>query len=457
MLLPATAQPMLHAIEQKLHALGCHQVVLALSGGLDSMVLLYLLRHWQQQCSERSLQAVYVHHGLSPNASAWADFCAAQCAQLQLRCFIEKVVISGSDNLEAKARIARYQALQHYVKSPATALCTAHHADDQLETMLLALKRGSGGAGLAGIAAEQKFAEGWLLRPLLDFSRQELQQVATQGAVPFIQDESNLNPAFDRNYLRLAVLPALTARFPAIAQTSSRSMQQLGELQQANDYLLQPLLAQLQQGQQLDLARLRHHPLPVQKLLLRAFLQQFDVNPSTAVLTELMNNVIAAKADAQPKIRVAGVELRRYQQQLYLLSATDLAALALSSPEDVSPLLLQAGIPLQLKDGRILHWQQNRNFDDSQASCWPLPVSLGESLQLEFGVFSRKFKPVGAAMHKPLKQWLQLWEVPPWQRGSLPLIIAGQRIVVVAGYASCCSAEEAKSWLVLEQAKPVRL
>lgn len=449
MLLPATAQPMLDSISQKLSALGCHQVVLALSGGLDSMLLLYLLKNWQQQQAGRALKAVYVHHGLSPNASAWADFCAAQCALLQLPFVCEKVQISGSDNLEAKARSARYQALQSYVLTPDTALCTAHHADDQLETLLLALKRGSGVAGLAGIAAQQAFAGGWLVRPLLDFSREELSALAAAAAVPFIQDESNQNPAFDRNFLRLEVLPALIKRFPAIAKTSSRSMQLFGEMQQANDYLLQPLLAQLQQRQQLNLSGLQQHPLPVQQLLLRAFLQQFGVNPSSTVLTELVQSLIAAKADAKPLMRLGDIELRRYQQQLYLFTAADLALMQLPQ-KDQAPVLLQPEQQLQLQDGRILCWQANISAEQQSSACWPLPVDITEPLRLEFGGFSRKFKPAGASMHKPLKQWLQLWQVPPWQRGAVPLIVAGQQIVGVAGYASCCTEAEAKSWLLLK-------
>ncbi|HCU66441.1 MAG TPA: tRNA lysidine(34) synthetase TilS [Rheinheimera sp.] len=454
MLLPATAQPMLDSITQKLSALGCHQVVLALSGGLDSMVLLYLLKQWQMQQAGRELKAVYVHHGLSPNASAWADFCAAQCALLQLPFLVENVSIQGRENLEAKARSARYQALQSYVSTSDTALCTAHHADDQLETLLLALKRGSGVAGLAGIATQQPFAAGWLLRPLLDFSRDELRALAEAAAVPFIQDESNQNPAFDRNFLRLHVLPALTSRFPAIAKTSSRSMQLLGEVQQANDYLLQPLLARLQQKQQLDLAGLQQHPLPVQQLLLRAFLQQFGVNPSSSVLAELIHNLVAAKADAKPLIRLGDIELRRYQQQLYLFTAADLAMMQLQQKHNAA-VWLQPGQQLKLQDGRILCWQENIGAAQQSSACWPLPVGITEPLRLEFGGFSRKFKPAGASMHKPLKQWLQLWQVPPWQRGAVPLVIAGQQIVGVLGYASSCTAAEAKSWLL--QAAAVKL
>lgn len=461
-LLPSQAQPMLSAINSKLSALGCNKVVLALSGGLDSMVLLFLLHHWQQQRPERQLKAVYVHHGLSPYANAWADLCAAECQRLQLPFMTEKVTIQGSDNLEAKARHARYQALSHYVTAADTVLCTAHHADDQLETLLLALKRGSGAAGLSGIAAEKAFAGGWLCRPLLDFSRNELAGVASAAGLSFVEDESNQDLVFDRNFLRLEVLPALRQRFPAIAKTSSRSMQQLGALQQANDYLLAPLLNQMQQGQQLNLVLLQQHPMSVQQLLLRAFLQQFGLNPSTLQLSELLNHLIAAKADATPQISLAGYQLRRFADKLYLLTPQELQAEVQLQQhmQQTTSQQLKADIPLTLPDGRVLLWQ-TQSFAHQPGLCqWPLALPVTAKLTLDFAAlvgFSHKFKPAGSAVSKPLKQWLQLWKVPPWQRGSVPLIIAGQQIMVVAAYASSCAQDQAQSWLCLRSTSAVRL
>ena len=457
--LPPIATSMLNAVTTQLMAVDCNNVVLALSGGLDSMVLLHLLKQWQQQQQDRQLSAIYVHHGLSPNATAWGEFCAAQCALLQVPFVIKKVQLAGDNNLEAKAREARYQALSTAITSSDTALCTAHHADDQLETLLLALKRGSGAAGLAGIAAVKPFAKGWLLRPLLDFNRGELAEFAKAVAVPFITDESNVDPVFDRNFLRLEVLPLLERRFGAIAKTTSRSMQQLGALQQANDYLLAPLLCSMQAAQQLDLAKLQLHPQPVQQLLLRAFLQQFALNPSTDLLSELFENLIAAKADAQPQICVSDHQLRRFDNKLYLLTPQELQAEAQQQQwlKQTKLQQLKADTEIKLPDGRVLLWQ-TEGVEHQPGLCqWPLAVPVTAQLTLDFAGFARKFTPAKALMSKPLKQWFQLWKVPPWQRGSVPLIIAGQQIVAVPGYASHCTAQDAKSWLWIKAADKVKL
>jgi tRNA(Ile)-lysidine synthase len=450
---------MLNAVTTQLLAIGCNKVVLALSGGLDSMVLLHLLEHWQQQEQGRHLSAVYVHHGLSPNADAWGEFCAARCALLQVPFVMEKVQLGGENNLEAKAREARYKVLSAAIISSDTALCTAHHADDQLETLLLALKRGSGAAGLAGIAAAKPFAKGWLVRPLLDFNRSELEAVAIATAIPFITDESNANPAFDRNFLRLEVLPLLRQRFGAIAKTSSRSMQQLGALQQANDYLLAPLLSDMQHDQQLDLAKLQQHPLPVQQLLLRAFLQQFALNPSTLQLGELFENLIAAKADAQPLICMNDHQLRRFANKLYLLTPQELQKQTQQQQclTQTKLLQLKADAETTLPDGRVLVWQAEGFAPQTGLCQWPLALPVTAELTVDFAGYSRKFKPACSAVSKPLKQWLQLWKVPPWQRGSVPFIIAGQQIVVVAGYASHCTEQQAQSWLCLKTSKATKL
>ena len=155
------------------------QLVLALSGGLDSIVLLHLLAQARAQLPFQ-LSAVYINHGISQHADSWAQFCAGQCASLQVDFTQRKVNICGHDNLEHKAREARYEALAEFISTKQHVLLTAHHGDDQLESLLLALKRGAGPAGLSGIASSRSFAAGMMLRPLLAYTRAELQQYAAQ-------------------------------------------------------------------------------------------------------------------------------------------------------------------------------------------------------------------------------------------------------------------------------------
>jgi tRNA(Ile)-lysidine synthase len=435
------------------------QLVLGLSGGLDSMVLLQLLTQWQQQQPGRQLQAVYVHHGLSPHADAWAQFCAAQCQMRQVPFQCIRVAVAGQANLEQKARTARYQALAAFIHSPDTALCTAHHADDQLETILLALKRGSGLAGMAGIARYKAFAAGWLVRPLMSYRRAQLADFAMAQQLRWIEDESNQDLRFDRNYLRQQVIPMLTNRWPAFASTAGRSMEQLAQSQQAQILLLQPLLAKMASGRQLDLTALLAQPALLQPLLIRQWLAAFELNPSADRLAKIEQQLIRARPDACPEIQLAGWALRRYQQQLYLLDPTELQQLAQSSEAQA----IRFGQPFTLADGRTACWQQEPMVWGDLASYLPLAVMPAAELQLAYGQLSLRFKPAGALQSKALKDWCKHWQLPPWQRPALLLFCsAGQLQAVVAPQRqadigalnySQTAASQALSWLSITPAQ----
>lgn len=403
------------------------KLVLGLSGGLDSMVLLALLSQWRQQQPDRQLQAVYIHHGLSPNADAWAAFCAEQCQQRQVPFQTIRVTLQGDDNLEQKARDARYKALATLVTTADTALCTAHHADDQLESLLLALKRGSGLAGLAGIAKHKAFAGGWLVRPLLSFTRVQIQAFATSIQLAWIEDESNQNLRFDRNYLRQQVLPQLTQRWPSFALTASRSIGQLAQAAQAQQLLLAPLLQGIATGQQLDIHALLQQPLALQPLLLRQWLAEFELNPSADRLDKIQQQLIRARVDACPEIMVAGWALRRFQQQLYLLTPLELQQLQ-------QPLFDQAlpfGVLCTLSDGSSACWDFSPQSWGETAQYIPLAVPPTTPLRLEHAKLSLRFKPAGAQHSKALKDWCKSWHIAPWQRSRLMLFCALQQLEAV--------------------------
>jgi tRNA(Ile)-lysidine synthase len=418
------------SLRQHIQQLGLNQLVLGLSGGLDSMVLLELC-HQLTQDTDIKLKAVYIHHGLSANADQWASFCQQQCQNRHIVFEVQKVQLNPAANIEAQARSARYSALSAFVTSAQTALLTAHHADDQLETLLLALKRGAGPAGLSGIAAVQSFASGWLLRPLLDFSREQLESLAKQQQLEWIEDESNNNSRFDRNFLRLQVMPLLQQRWPAFRQNALRSVTHIQQQQQFVDNQLQRMLPTVMLGAELELNLLAEHDITTQKLLVRSWLALTGLNPSTDWLERFFSELIQAKADAQPLLELDGYQIRRFADKAYVTQVKD------------APL---AGVFLELIPGQQLDTSAGQFLLNSDNKG--TPVLLTEAaLYLVFGLFSLPFKPEGQRHSKELKQWLKLWAIPPWQRGHLPVLVQNNQVVAVLGLATNVSTEQANAFI----------
>jgi len=407
-------------------------IVLALSGGLDSMVLLDLLTKARHTASF-SLQAVYVNHGISPFASQWGEFCAQQCALRGVSFTQCHVDLGGHDNLELRAREARYEVLAPFVSSNKHILLTAHHGDDQIESVLLALKRGSGVAGLSGIAARRDFAKGSLQRPLLAFSRSELDNYAQQQQLSWIEDESNSDTRFERNFIRQHITPQLQQRWPHFGRAVGRSVQHLAQLQQLADHYTELALTQCLTADRLMLPKLKAM-LPLQQdLVLRRWLASYSLNPDTQWLQTLKHEVIDARIDAAPLLQLGEYQLRRFADELYILEANEVR-------QPTEALVWQGETELTLPANcGTLHFTAN-----VQADAIPINAS---SAEIVFGQLSLRFTPHGERMSKPLKQWFKLWQVAPWQRLRVPLLLVDGELIAVGGYASSATAEQAKYWL----------
>lgn len=410
-----------------------HKLVLALSGGLDSMVLLDLLAKAQPQLGFM-LEAVYINHGLSDNAAAWSEFCQQQCQARQIKFSSVSLKLEGKHNLEARARAGRYEALGAFITTDKHLLLTAHHADDQIETLLLALKRGSGPAGLSGIAPNKSFAAGQLLRPLLSFDQAQLQHYAVEQQLAWVEDESNIDTQYERNFIRHQIAPLLRQRWPHFSKTASRSMQLIANMQQLANHYTEQLYPQVVVKDRLQLAALDQHIPLQQHLLIRRWLAATRLNPSVQWLETLYQTVILARADSSPLLALDGYHIRRYADQLYKVAAAN-------NTKPSYNLAWQGATQLVLPEGLgqlTIH---------SQATTDALPIAETEG-SIVFGKLSLLFKPSSALQHKPLKQWFKLWQVPPWQRLRVPLLLdQQQQLIAVAGYASASTAQQAKYWL----------
>ncbi len=397
--------------------------VIAFSGGLDSTALAHcVIAMCQQdpQFSARDILLLHVDHGLHTDSAAWSKRCAAFAAahNTAFRSLAVCVLENAGKGLEAAARDARYSAMRAELRA-GDWLLSAHHADDQAETLLLNMLRGSGAAGLAGIAEARPMGPAWLVRPLLSLEQSVIREYAQSTALNWIDDPSNDERRFDRNFLRHEVLPIMARRWPDVAQRLQRSAAYAGEASELMQDLARADLQTLGgRATKLPLDGLSRLSTARQKNLIRFALRDLRLPAPTAVsLERVLNEVIAARVDAQPEVCWPGAVVRRYRNTLYLM------------PE------LPADAPLEMPfSGRS---------QSLPAGCGTLKLShdgepgLSESV-LNAGLVIRsrgggeEIKPFGQPHTRKLKKLLQEEGVVPWMRDRLPLLYSDGRLVAVA-------------------------
>jgi tRNA(Ile)-lysidine synthase len=305
---------------------GSHKKVksmtVALSGGVDSVVLLHLL-HQLQKTQNFTLKASHVHHGLSKNADKWVKFCEKLCTKLSITLDVNYVKLPQKKSLgiEGEARQLRYEKL---LQTKTDLVVLAHHEDDQAETFLLQLIRGAGVKGLSSMAPFDATRRLW--RPLLNASRIDIERYAKKHKLKWIEDESNQNIDFDRNFIRSEVLPILKNRFNHIIKVISRSASHLAEAQHLLDDLakidLKKSLKSNNYKHKLKVKALEKLSLSRAKNVLRYWLEiNGQMMPSKDLLDELLRQVLSAKKDATIKIQLSkDFEIRRYQDEIYIIS-----------------------------------------------------------------------------------------------------------------------------------------
>lgn len=285
-----------------------------LSGGCDSVVLLHLLTRlgWKGE-----LQAIHVHHGLSPNADGWAAFCGDYCRGLGVPLIVRRVSVAIASGLgvEAAARNARYAAFSEVARG---CLLLAHHRGDQAETVLFNLLRGAGVNGAAGIPVERKSGELQLFRPLLDVSRGEIEAYANAAGLSWVTDESNADTALTRNYLRHEALVALSRRFPAAESSLAQAAANFAEAAELLDELAELDWQQVCDGAAATMAGLRQLSVPRLKNLLRHRLRYLGWQaPVASRLDEFARQLLAAAPDRHPELVLGEGVMRVANRRLH--------------------------------------------------------------------------------------------------------------------------------------------
>lgn len=402
---------------------------LAFSGGLDSTVLLHALAALRGQLPAYELGAIHIHHGLQDEADAWLAHCHNQCERLGIEMLAEqvKVNLDNGASPEDAARQARYRALAGCM-AKGDILLTAQHADDQAETLLLQLLRGAGPRGLAAMPAATRFARGWQVRPLLGVSRESLSCWAQAAGLDWIEDPSNLDSRFDRNFLRQAVLPTLKTRWPALNSVLGRVARQQAEAAELLDALA-GLDLQVVQGAAADrllVSQLLQLPDSRQRNVLRLWLRlQGMPLPSRRKLDAVCRETLRAGPDRQPRVGWPGVELRRYRDELFAMSSlpTQPAAEWCFDWDLQQPLLLPAGLG-------SLHVAASQGRGLSRQA-----VQAGVRIGFRRG--GESCQPAGQRHHRSLKKLFQEAAVAPWQRRQTPLVFVGEQLAEIIGLCVC--------------------
>ena len=370
---------------------GKHLVV-ALSGGIDSVVLL----HYLSKFYPNKVRAIHINHNLSKHSKHWETFCKSLCKKQKINYQNIDIFVKNTSNVEENARKKRYLALFSETKDNEV-LCTAHHQDDQAETLLLQLFRGSGVAGLAAMPKIKKINGCELYRPLLGISRKQIMDYAIANHIDWVEDDSNQNTNFRRNFLRIESLPRLNEVFVNLTANIARSakhqsealdlMRDLAELDInsysliINDRLQVDGLVRLSQRRMANV--IRHH---ISRLRY--------VSPSKKVLQEIIT-LIKAKADAKPIVSWSHYEVRRYQKQLYFFDEN------------------QTHIPK--------HCEYFESFKDLS------------NFEIRYRIEGQRIKQKNKEHSQSLKKVLQEANIPPWERDRLRMYYIDGKLRAIEG------------------------
>ncbi len=416
---------------------GVTRIVVALSGGRDSTVLLHALALRRAELGV-PLSALHVDHALQAASATWAAHCASACAALEVPLHADRLTAGPpvGASVEAWAREARYASFTQRLVA-GDLLLTAHHEDDQAETFLLNALRGSGPAGLRGIAVLRPLGAAWLGRPLLSLPARGIANYAAQRALRWIEDPMNAAANLERAFLRQRVLPMLREHWPAASRTLARSALRQRAAVASDEALANKILdaAPPSQATMLALATLADLTADLQASVLRRWIARAGFPAPDAVHVErILTCVIAARDDRLPEVSWKRVSVRRYAGTLYLLRAQ-------AGPTAAIQRIWHPPAALRLPGGvlsAVATYGDGLRADVAKA---------GLEVRLRRG--GERCRLAGRTHHTTLKQLLQAYRVPPWQRPQLPLLYVENVLAAVADFLICAdfvAAHHQPSW-----------
>jgi len=423
------------------------ELCVAYSGGIDSHVLLKSVALLSTNLSQQNhpqpillqskhfqlkVRAIHINHGLSDDADSWQQHCKKICESLgiEFNTINVNVVINSGESPEAVAREARYDAFRSVLRTH-ECLLTAHHQDDQAETLLLQLLRGSGPQGLASMPEIARITKGYIARPLLSVSREQICEFAQLHKLSWVEDGSNQELSYNRNYLRQSVIPLLKKRWPAFSKTVSRSAQLCAQAQQliekeAQAGLQVALLGQQKIAQQnLSVSALNAMDEIVRTNVIRYWIKKRQLPmPTRAGMQQIITSVLNASKGAMPLVTWSGCEIRRYQDQLFAMQPLPKHASNLQIPWDLTS-SIKSDVFGQLSVRRT----SGKGIKYSVTSSKNLKIAFRQG-----GETYCEYTKVGT---RPVKKLFQELAIPPWLRDRIPLIYDDKHLIAIADIVVC--------------------
>jgi len=409
-----------HILETLPAVQSAHSCVVAYSGGVDSHVLLHLCH-----AAGVPVRAIHIHHGLQAEADHWDRHCAGVCSKLDVayQCIHVDADPGPGESPEDAARKARYQALEYELASDEV-LLTAHHQDDQAETLLLQLMRGAGPAGLASMPVIKTFGAGHHARPMLGFSQELLRQYAEEHQLIWVDDPSNADTSFDRNYIRKEVMPRLVENW----SNANEALSHVAALQQDTLEIIDAMAATdlaavtTQQRNSLSISELKQLPQARQYNVLRYWINVSGyARPRRNIMQEVIESVLPAAEDATPLVFWGSTEIRRYQDTLYILPA-------LNSHEIHHVYAWDGELPLYI-DTLNLEMRLEQSLGKGLHQD-----AVARRMTVRFRQGGEQLRPQGRRHTHSLKKLMQEAGIPPWQRNRIPLIYIDHQLACVCGY-----------------------
>ncbi len=395
-------------------------ICVAYSGGMDSHVLLHAAAKLYSTNKHISVRAVYIDHGLQANSAQWAATAQSVCDKLQIPLTVERVQVPDSgQGPEAAARQARYEAFANLLV-PGEHLLLAQHAEDQAETFLLQALRGSGPDGLAAIPRKRTFASGYMARPLIICSQEALLNYAREQQLEWIDDPSNEDTRFDRNFLRQEVLPLIRSRWPAASQTLSRSAMRCAAASQTLVSLAKDDLEKVQVlgSGELRISELKNLPRERAFGVIRLWVRQAGYRmPRLQDLLHVMSDLLYASDASHGIVNVREYEFRRYKNRLYLFGGQSKA----------TPYALEWHAPY----GDLRINEAGLTLTNAELLQHGLELPKTGVIQIRSRQGGELIKLGDPPFHKSVKKVLQESSVPPWERDTVPLLYIEDSLAAV--------------------------